>query len=165
MADNTLKGKYLLKNTASGTYADVTTLFNGVRILSVTGMNALGKAINVYTEQWEYTRAEDFDIVMQDSEDALEIVRENVDIQVTFAVRRKYATSGTTIDVRTVHDAFRDYMTKTDVWIKSMYTNKWVHCVCLDGYEPTMMKLQRGTNSFALGTIKLHCLDNPQVNT
>lgn len=163
MADNTLKGKYLLKNTPNGTFTDVTTLFNGVRILSVQGMGQLGKAKNVFREDWVYEDAETFDIVMQDSTDTKRIIRENVDVKVTFAVRQKYASSS--INVQTVHDNFVSYMTSTDVWIKSLYTGKTVHCVCEDGYEPTMLKLQRGNNSFAMGTITLHCLDKPQANT
>lgn len=164
MADNTLRNKYLLKNTANGTFQDVTTLFNGVRILTVDGMNQKGKTKNVYTEDWEYEQEEDFDIVMQDSSDTKQIIRENVDINVTFAVRQKYVRGNTTIDVRNLHDIFVDYMTNTDIWIKSLYTNKNVHCVCLNDYKPTMMKLHRGNSSFALGTITLHCLDKPSVN-
>jgi hypothetical protein len=32
--------------------------------------------------------------------------------------------------------------------------------VCLDNYEPTLLKLQRGEESFAMGTITLHCIEN-----
>lgn len=164
MADNALRNKYLLKNTSDGTFQDVTTLFNGVRILSIDGMNQKGKTKNVYTEDWEYNQAEDFDIVMQDSSDTKVIIRENTDITITFAVRQKYVRGNTTIDVRNVHDNFVNYMTNTDVWVKSLYTNKNVHCVCLSEYKPTMMKLHRGNNSFALGTLTMHCLDKPSVN-
>ena len=52
-----------------------------------------------------------------DGNDNPVVIRENVDIEVTFAVRRKYANSA--IDVMSVHNAFVSYMTGSDVWIKS----------------------------------------------
>lgn len=162
MSNDMLKGKYLIKNKANGTMTDVTTLFNGVRILMVSGLSALGETKNVYTSDWEYETAEDMAIVMQDSTDTVGIVRENVDIQVTFCVRQKYADRQ--IDVGIVHDNFVKYMTDTDVWVKSMYDGgKTVHCICLKGYEPTAKKLNRGESSYAMGTITLHCLDKPSV--
>lgn len=157
-----LVGKYYVKKALSGSWEDVATKFQGVRILSVDGMNSIGKAKNVYTESWEYNQDEDFDIVMQDSSDTKNIIRENVDVKVTFAVRQKYVTNSSTINVRNVHDAFVAYMTGSDVYIRSKYEdNMYVHCVCTGDYSPTMMKLQRGNNSFALGTITMHCLDKP----
>ena len=167
MADNRLKNKYLLKNTANGTFQDVSAVqsnaFKGVKILSVTGMLEKGKTKNVYTASWEYEDAEDFEIVMEDSNDAKRIIRENVDITVTFAVRRKYGdfAQGDAFDARAVHDAFIAYMTNSDIWIKSLYTGLQVHCVALDKYEPTMVKLQRGGESCVLGSITMHCLDKP----
>lgn len=155
-----LTGKYFVKNTSGDSWQDITTKFQGVRILSITGMNAKGEPKNVYTEDWMYNDAEDFEIVMPDSSDAKQIIRKNVDINVTFAVRQKYVTNGSTIDVRNVHDTFTAYMTDTDVYLKSGYEDgMYAHCVCLKGYEPTLIKLQRGSNSFALGTITLHCLN------
>jgi hypothetical protein len=53
MSNYMLKGKYLIRNSANGTMTDVTTLFNGVRILSVSGLSALGEPKNVYTADWE----------------------------------------------------------------------------------------------------------------
>ena len=37
-----LKNKYFVKNTANGTFTDVTTLVDGVRILQIEGMAAKG---------------------------------------------------------------------------------------------------------------------------
>lgn len=153
-----LKQAYFLKNTANGTFTDVTTLFQGVRILKVDGMGGRGKPKNVYTQDWMYDDAEDMEIVMNNDTDAIQILRENVDIEVTFIVKQKYASQ--TIDVLTQHDLFVGYMTNTDVWIKSNYMgDKSVHCVCLSEYKPTIMKLKRGSGSFAMGTITLHCLE------
>lgn len=153
--NNELTGAYFAKNTPNGTFQDITTMFDGVRVLQVSGVAAKGKAVNVYHEQWLDSENEDFMITTNNGI----IIRENVDIEITFLVHQKYATSA--IDVKTQHDQFVNFLTNTDVWIKTDYQNNAVaHCVCLDGYEPTTMKLKRDNNAnYALGTIKLHCLD------
>lgn len=153
---------YYTKKTESGSWEDVTSKFDGVRILKMDGFLAKGKPINIFTQQWLSSQEEDFLITDVDQHDNPVVIRENVDIEVTFAIRQKYANS--TIDVLQVHDAFVDYMTGSDVWIKSSYMgNKYVHCVCLNDYKPTIVKLQRGDNSFVMGTITLHCLDAPSA--
>jgi hypothetical protein len=94
------------------------------------------------------------------------VVRENVDIDITFIVRKKYATTQTGFDVRAVHDSFVSFLTDSDVWIKSAYLgNKYVHCVCLKEYKPTTVKLGRGDNSYIIGTITLHALDAPAIDS
>lgn len=155
MPTTDLKQAYYVKNTQNGTFQDVATKFQGVRILSVTGVAAKGKAVNVYHEQWMDSETEDFMITTNNGT----IIRENVDIEVTFLVRQQYATS--VIDVKTQHDNFVKFMTDKDVWIRTSYQNNVIaHCVCLDGYEPTTMKLKRDVNAnYALGTIKLHCIE------
>lgn len=158
---NDLTGKYYLKNTAAGTFADVTTMYNGLRILKVDGFLAKGKPVNIYTAQWVNSQTEDFMITTVDTNSNPVVIRENVDLEITFIVHQKYAS--TTIDVMTVHDNFIGYMTGSDVWIKSAYVgNKYVHCVCLKEYKPTTVKLQRGAESWVMGTITLHCLEAPQ---
>ena len=155
MPTNDLKQAYYVRNTPTGSFQDVATKFQGVRILSVTGVAAKGKAVNVYHEQWMDSETEDFMITTNNGT----IIRENVDIEVTFLVRQQYATS--VIDVKTQHDNFVKFMTDKDVWIRTSYQNNVIaHCVCLDGYEPTTMKLKRDVNAnYALGTIKLHCIE------
>lgn len=155
MANNDLIGVYYIKNTENGTFQDITTLFDGVRVLQVSGVAAKGKAVNVYHEQWIDSDKEDYLITSNNGI----IVRENVDIEVTFLVHQRYASDN--IDVKTQHDLFVKYLTDKDVWIRTGYQNNVIaHCVCLDAYEPTTMKLKRdGNTNFALGTIKLHCLE------
>ena len=69
-------------------------------------------------------------------------------------------------DVRAVHDSFVSFLTDSDVWIKSAYLgNKYVHCVCLKEYKPTTVKLGRGDNSYIIGTITLHALDAPAIDS
>ena len=158
---NNSSNRFFAKNTESGTFQDITTMFDGVAVLKLDGMLAKGKPLNVYTAQWLSSQKEDFLITTLDDNDNPVVIRENVDLELTFIVRQKYATG--TIDVQTVHDNFVDYITGSDVWLKSSYVgNKYVHCVCLKDYKPTTVKLGRGDNSYMMGTITLHCLDAPQ---
>lgn len=149
-----ITNKYFVKNTANGSFADVTTLFDGVNILAVEGFDAKGKALNVYIEQW-IDGGTDFMITSNNGQ----IVRENVNIKVVFVVGQRYANA--TIDTQTVYDSFVDYMTNTDVWIKSTYVGKQVHCVSIDKFEPETVKLNRGSNSYILGEIQLNTLEPP----
>jgi len=157
---NHSSNRFFAKNTESGTFQDITTMFDGVAVLKLDGMLAKGEPVNVYTAQWIDSQQEDFMITTLDDSDNPVVVRKNVDLELTFIVRQKYATG--TIDVQTVHDNFVDYITGSDVWLKSSYVgNKYVHCVCLKEYNPTTVKLGRGDNSYIMGTITLHCLDAP----
>jgi hypothetical protein len=157
---NDSSNRYFVKNTANGVFQDITTLFDGVAVLKVDGMLGKGKPVNIYTAQWIDSQREDFLITSTDSQNNPLVVRENVDISLTFIVRQKYASN--TIDVQSVHDSFVAYMTGSDVWIKSAYLgNKHVHCVSLSEYKPTTIKYGRGNNSYAMGTITLHTLDAP----
>ena len=149
-----ITNKYFIKNSANGSFADVTTLFDGVNVLAVEGLDAKGKALNVYIEQW-IDGGTDFMITSNNGQ----IVRENVSIKVVFVVGQRYANS--TIDTQTVYDSFVDYMTNTDVWIKSMYVGKQVHCVAIDKVEPKTVKLKRGANEYILGEIPLQTLGAP----
>lgn len=149
-----INNKYFIKNSANGSFIDVTTLFDGVNILAVEGFDARGKALNVYIEQW-MDGGTDFMITSNNGQ----IVRENVDIKVVFIVGQRYANA--TIDTQTVYDSFVDYMTNTDVWIKSAYVGKQVHCVSIDKVEPKTIKLHRGGNSYILGEIQLNTLGSP----
>lgn len=149
-----ITNKYFIKNSSSGSFVDVTTLFDGVNVLAVEGLDAKGKALNVYVEQW-ITGGTDFMITSNNGQ----IVRENVDIKVVFIVGQHYANAA--IDTQSVYNSFIDYMTNTDVWIKSTYVGKQVHCVCIDKVEPKTIKLHRGGNSYILGEIQLNTLEPP----
>ena len=88
-----------------------------------------------------------------------QIVRENVDIKVVFIVGQRYAND--IIDTQSVYDSFVGYMTNTDVWIKSLYVGKQVHCVAIEKIEPKTIKIHRGGNSYILGEIQLVTLETP----
>jgi len=149
-----IKNKYFVKNTINGNFTDVTNLFQGVNILAVEGLDAKGKALNVYCEQWQ-SGGVDFMITADNGQ----IVREMVDIKVVFIVGQRYANAA--IDTQTVYDNFVNYMTNTDVWVQSAYVNKQVHCVALEKVEPKTIKLHRNGNSYILGEIPLHTLEYP----
>ena len=156
---------YFTKNSESASWEDITSKFDGVRILKIDGFLAKGKPINIFTQQWLANQEEDFLITTLDENNHPVVIRENVDIELTFIVRKKYATNQENFDVLAKHDAFVDYMTNTDVWLKSAYMgNKYVHCVCEKEYKPTAIMLNRGDNSYMTGTITLHTLDAPKVD-
>ena len=153
---------YFTKNSESASWEDITSKFDGVRILKMDGFLAKGKPINIFTQQWLSNQKEDFLITTLDEHDNPVVIRENIDIELTFIVRQKYASS--TIDVQVVHDNFVDYMTNSDLWLKSAYVgNKYVHCVNMKEYKPTTVKLGRGEDSYIIGTLSLHTLDVPQT--
>lgn len=157
---NDLTGKYFAKKTKNGEYQDLTTLFDGLRILKIDGFMSEGQPKNVYTASWEYDDDEDFAIVMQDDEDAIRIIRECSDLEITFIIKGSYASE--TIDVNTQHLRFKNYMLSKDVWIKSMYQDELeAHCVCLKEYKPTTEKYHRGIDSYVMGTITMHMLEKP----
>lgn len=159
---NNSSGKYYVKNTESGSFTDITTMFDGVAVLQLTGLLGKGAPINIYTAQWNDSQTEDFLITTLGSNDNPVVIRENVDIELTFIIRKKYAASQSGFNPLTVHDAFIAYMTNSDVWLKTAYLgNKYVHCVCLKEYKPTTINLNRGDNSFIMGTITLHALSAP----
>lgn len=160
---NKSSGKYYAKKTESETFQDITEMFDGVAVLELKGLLNKGKPVNIYTEQWIDEQEEDFLITTQDSNENPVVIRENTDIELTFIIRKNYAADKANFDVLDVHDEFVDYMTNTDVWLRSKYVgNKYVHCVVLDTYEPTTIKLDRGDKSYIMGTIKFHCLDAPK---
>ena len=161
MANNS-SNRYFVKNKLTDTFTDITSMFNGVAILSITGLLSKGKPVNIYTAQWNDSQKEDFMITTLDYDGTPVVIRENVDIEVTFIVGSRYA-SRRDIDVRFMHDRFVNYMTNTDIWLRTSYLdNKYVHCVCLKEYKPTTIYLGRGDNSYIMGTITLHALEAPE---
>ena len=151
MAQN-LANKYFVRKSSSDSWEDITTKFVGVKVLSIDGMNEIGDSVNVFTQQWVGSQVEDYYL------SGNSIIRSNVDLSVTFVVGERYGAS----DTQTVHDNFINYMcNQGDLYIRSAYTGKYAHVVCLKGYKPTTQKLHRGNNSYILGTITLHTLSAP----
>ena len=147
-----LSGKYFVRKSSSSAWEDITSKFSGVKILSVDGFNEIGDAQNVYTAKWVNSQTEDYHL------SGGTIIRGNVDLSVTFVVGERYGAS----DTQTVHDAFINYMCmQGDLYIRSVYVNKYAHVVCLKPYKPTTQRLHRGVNSYILGTITLHMLNAP----
>ena len=158
-----LENKYYVRKSTDDEWEDLTTKFQGVKVLKLDGMNEQGDAVNVYSEQWINSQAEDFLVTTQDGQGNDVIIRKNVELQLTFIAGTRYGA----LDTQAIHDAFIEYTTKQgDFYIKSKYTGKEAHVVCLKGYKPTIQKLQRGAlNSFIMGTIELHTLDMPNTSS
>lgn len=156
MAD--IANEYLVRR-GSQEFATISSLFGGVRILKITGYSSTGKPVNIYTAQWVDSQTEDYMItttITDEQTDYDVVIRENVDLDITFIVGDKYGAS----NVRQQHDAFVAYMTDGALYIKSNYMDRTMRCVCLKNYEPTTVKLKRpeGKN-YMMGTITLHTLD------
>ena len=158
MSDTSLKGKYYVHKSGEF-FADVAILFDGLRILKAEGLLSQGEPTNIYNAQWINAQGED--IYIPDSNGGEKrVYRKNVDIEITFIVGQRYADE--TIDVMEVHDAFIEYMTNGEVWFSSSYAGrKAAHCICQKEYRPTTTKLQRGGDSYVMGTLTLHTLDKP----
>ena len=157
---NASRGRYYIKRTSDETYIDITSAFDGISILSLSGFGAIGDSVNVFTQQWIDSQQEDF-MVTKKVQGSDVLIRKNIDITLTFIVGRRYANK--LINESLVYDDFVDYVTSGDFYIKSSYANKEAHVVCLKGFKPTTVKLDRGWGSFILATIELHLLDEPDT--
>lgn len=158
-----LSGKYFVKKSQSDSWQDITTMFNGIKVLSIDGFNSVGKSVNIYTEQWVNSQTEDFLITTQDQQGNDVVIRENVDLQMTFIISRRYSTS--VVHEQTVFNNVKYYFCDGDFYIKSLYPNMEAHVVCLKEFSPTAIKLHRGERSYIMGTITLHCLSAPTPTT
>ena len=167
-----IEDSYLVKK-GSESFATIASKYNGVRILKIDGYLAKGKPINIYTAQWINSQTEDCIVTLEDSSTHAPIViRENVDLDITFVVSDKYFTPSQqtpTMDVAATHDSFVDYMTTGELVLKSLYVNKQVRCIFLKEYKPTKVNLNRAIGqNYILGTITLHTLtssETPSSNT
>lgn len=150
-----LSNKYFVRRTTSDAWQDVTTLFDGVKILALSGFNEVGDAQNIYTAQWVNSQTEDYMLV--DST----VVRSNIDLTMTFIVGTRFSASQN-VDTQTAFDNFKSYICDYgDFWVKSAYTNKYAHVVCLKGVQVITERLRRGQNSFILANATLHTLATP----
>lgn len=149
---------YLLKNRADGTYTDAETMFDGIRILKVDGLTTIGEAINVYEEQWMDGTT---DFVIADTQG--KIKRKNTDMEIVFIAGDRYLSNNdNNRDPQQAYDAFVEYMTQSDVWVKSLYVGKEVHCYCNGGVTPNTARLKRPDgNSYILASITMRTLETP----
>ena len=154
-----LTGKYAYKNNE-----DDWTYFNGisgVRVLSLTGIDERGDAVNVYNAQWVDSEQEDFIIAHEEEK----IIRKNVDVQLTMIIGRRY-TVGESINEQATYDAMITTLCESgDIYLWSGYLNKKVHVVCVKSFKPTTVHLHRGRDSYILVTIPFHVLEPPQSST
>ena len=160
---NDLSNKYFVKRQESDSWQDVTTLFDGVKILSIKGFNEEGESVNVYSEQWVNNQNEDFFVTTKDENDNDVVIRKNVDLEMTFIVGTRYSASKNA-DTQASYDSFKDYICKHgDFYIKSLYSGKYAHVACLKGVKPITERLHRGLNSYIMATATLHMLDSSKT--
>ena len=151
-----LGNRYFIKRRFSDTWVDITTLFDGIKVLSITGMNEIGEAQNVFTQQWIDSQEEDYLLAGET------VVRANVDLTMTFIAGTRYSSNGS-VDTQTVYNSFVSYICNDgDFYIKSTYTGKSAHVVCLKGIKPTTERLHRGSSSYIIATATLHCINQPE---
>ena len=98
-----LGNRYFIKRRFSDTWVDITTLFDGIKVLSITGMNEIGEAQNVFTQQWIDSQEEDYLLAGET------IVRANVDLTMTFIAGTRYSSNGS-VDTQTVYNSFVSYV-------------------------------------------------------
>ena len=168
MARSNLVGKYFHGMTENG-LVDFTT-HSGVRVLAIDGLDEVGDAVNVYTEQWIDSNVEDYMCTKKKQVAGLgevdDIIRKNVDINLTMIISPRYTIQGTSIDVQDTYNQMVSTLCYNgDVWLKSTYTNKIAHVVCLKAFKPTAVKLHRGMDSYILVTIPFHCIEPPSKPT
>ena len=160
-----LENSYLVKR-GDQDFRTISSMFAGVRILKIDGFTSKGKPVNIYTAQWVDSQTEDYMVtkqVTQDEETYDVVIRENVDLNITFIVDDKIRQGSSTpaTDVRTMHDSFVSYMTDGELYIKSLYTERIMRCVCLKEYKPTTERLKRVSGqNYIIGTLSLHTLDD-----
>ena len=154
----TVANKYLCKQTASGTYTDINLLFDGVKVLKSDGFFSVGKSKNVYQAQWVNSQTEDF-LIAHESDQSRKIIRENVTIELSFAISQKYTE--TEIDEEEVYAAMCDYFLNGEVYLRSQYAGKDVRVIALEGQEPNAIRLKRNNNNFILASWKFHALEKP----
>ena len=157
-----LSNKYFVRKNTSDEWQDITTLFDGIKVLAVTGMNVVGDAVNIYTEQWINSQEEDYMVTTKDEQENDVVIRKNVDVEMTFIAGTRYS-SGKNVDTQTVYDAFVEYLCGGDFYLKTMYSGKSAHVVCISGVKPTTERLHRGMSSYIMATATLHTLDAPHV--
>lgn len=161
MAIGDLTGKYHYREGENGSWVDFTTN-SGIRVLAIDGFDERGEAVNVYTAQWIDSDVEDYMCAKQETVNGNTrdvIVRKNVDLNLTVIVSRRYTDQA--IDEQSVYDSLVSTLCDRDIYLKSAYTNKIAHVVCLKSFKPTAVKLHRGNNSYILATIPFHTLEVP----
>ena len=184
MAIGNLTGKYHYREGENGSWVDFTTIA-GVRVLAIDGFDERGEAVNVYTAQWIDSDVEDYMCAKQETtttgsgQDAVTttrdvIVRKNVDLNMTVIVSDRYTNAN--IDVQSQYDVLLSTICDRDIYLKSAYTNKIAHVVCLKSFKPTAVKIRkvpvynsstqqyemRCKNSYILVTIPFHTLSAPE---
>lgn len=145
----TIANKYYIKK-GTDSYADFTTKWVGLTLLSIDSFNMQGAAKNIYIGDWINSNTED--VYVPDT-----VCFTNPDINFNFMVT-DFGTSGNSaVDVQSIHDDFISYMMSNKVTIKSLYSMKEASFICNKDYKPTQERLKRTVGqNYIIGTITMH---------
>lgn len=150
-----IQDRYFIKIGERDEWNDITTLFDGIVVLSISGFNERGESKNVYTAEWVNSSEEDYYLA------GSKVLRNNIDLSMTFIAGARYSANPNK-DAQIIYDTFVNYITENGAfYIRSVYANKEANVVCLKGVKPTVVKLHRGINSYILATATLHTLRPP----
>lgn len=137
--------KYFIR-TDTTKYEDISVMFRGVKVLKIDGILARGKAKNIATQEWINSNALDVYV-------PADVCFESTDIELSFIVSDFDYPD---LDVKLIHDAFIDYMTKSQIWLKSFHVNEENLYICLSEYKPSDAKLSRASGAnYIMGTLTL----------
>lgn len=170
-AYDSLNGKYFFSLTGElGSWNDFADFFTGLKILKVSGFNDIGDAVNIFTQQWTDSQTEDVMITtkkrVQQQRFVDWVIRENVDLTVSFIVSERYNPYYDATDPNTQTQHLYSTFANTFnhrfgiFYIYSAYAKAYAKVALLKGIKITTEKLNRGKNSYILGTMTLHIVDD-----
>lgn len=168
-AYDSLNGKYFFSSTGdSGSWNDFADYFTGLKILKISGFNDIGDAVNIFTQQWTDTQKEDVMVTTKKRAQQQRlidwVIRENVDLTVSFIVSERYNPYYDPVDPTThtqhLYSVFADTFNHVGIfYIYSAYARAYAKVALLKGIKITTEKLNRGKDSYILGTMTLHIVD------
>jgi hypothetical protein len=139
------KDTYYVKS-GSEPYADFTTKWNGLAVLSIENFMGHGEPKGIFMQEW--VDSDEADIIIPDK-----VLFKTAEVNLNFIVRDFHDR---TVDVILTHENFINYMTSRKVNIKSLYVNMENTFVCLKEYNPTNVVVNRGAGSnYIMGTLTL----------
>lgn len=170
-AYDSLNGKYFFSSTGDlGSWNDFADYFTGLKILKISGFNDIGDAVNIFTQQWTDSQTEDVMVTtkkrVQQQRFVDWVIRENVDLTVSFIVSERYNPFYDPVDPTThtqhlyTNFAYLFSHRMGVFYIYSAYAKAYAKVALLKGIKITTEKLNRGKNSYILGTMTLHIVDD-----
>ena len=136
-------GRYFFSTEEGGEY-DFTTVFAGLEIQSIEGLESVGAPKIIHYQEWVNTGRADVNIPKNDLGN-IDVKFETTDDKIAFLISD---FNNHSVDVKSVHNSLKNIMLKNVVRIRSTYSGATNEVVCLGGYEPSAVVVSRpaGTN-------------------